>query len=56
MRYRWAPRTFVDPFVWPKLIEGLTAYLERHGHRAVRDIVGTVEVPGAAGAPQRISS
>ena len=36
---------FVDPFVWPKLLEGLTAYLARHGHRAVRDIVGAVRLP-----------
>ena len=49
---------FVDPFVWPKLLDGLTAYLERHGHGAVRDIVGTVEIPdrSAAAAPQRIST
>ena len=47
---------FVDPFVWPKLLDGLTGYLERHGHSAIRDIVGTVAIPGGAGSPQRISS
>ena len=36
---------FVDPFVWPRLLEGLTAYLARHGHRAVSDIVGAVDLP-----------
>ena len=36
---------FVDPFVWPKLLEGLTAYLARHGHRAVSDIVGAIDLP-----------
>ena len=25
---------FVDPFIWPKLLDGLAAYLERHGHGA----------------------
>ena len=49
---------FVDPFIWPKLLDGLTAYLERHGHGAVRDIVGTVELAdrSATAAPQRIST
>ena len=49
---------FVDPYIWPKLLDGLTAYLERHGHAAIRDIVGTVEVPGRGTTPaaQRISS
>jgi dihydroorotate dehydrogenase len=36
---------FVDPFVWPRLLEGLTAYLTRHGHRAVNDIVGAIDLP-----------
>ena len=36
---------FVDPFVWPKLLAGLTAYLARHGHSAVSDIVGAVDLP-----------
>jgi len=35
---------FVDPFIWPKLLAGLTAYLERHGHPRVADIVGTVDL------------
>lgn len=41
---------FVDPFVWPRLLDGLTAYLERHGHAKVGDIVGAVDLsaPGAA--------
>jgi len=33
---------FVDPFIWPKLADGLTAYLERHGVAKVSDLVGTV--------------
>lgn len=41
---------FVDPLVWPRLLDGLTAYLERHGHAKVGDIVGAVDLsaPGAA--------
>ncbi len=41
---------FVDPFVWPRLLDGLAAYLERHGHGAVRDIVGAIDLsrPDAA--------
>ena len=50
---------FVDPFIWPRLLDGLSAYLERHGHGAVRDIVGAVEMPDrddAAAAALRSSS
>ena len=35
---------FVDPLVWPKLLSGLTAYLTRHGHASVAEIVGAVDV------------
>ena len=31
---------FVDPFVWPKLLAGITAYLERHRVARVADLVG----------------
>ena len=34
---------FVDPFVWPKLLAGITAYLERHRIARVADLVGTVQ-------------
>jgi dihydroorotate dehydrogenase (NAD+) catalytic subunit len=34
---------FVDPFIWPKLIEGLRRYLERHGIARVADLVGTLD-------------
>ncbi len=33
---------FVDPFIWPKLLEGLQRYGERHGVARLSDIVGTV--------------
>ena len=35
---------FVDPFIWPKLLSGLTDYLDRHQHRTADAIVGTVDL------------
>ena len=35
---------FVDPFIWPKLLKGLTEYLQRHGHGSVRDIVSSIDL------------
>jgi len=35
--------SFVDPFLWPKLLAGLTDYLERHRVAAVRDLVGALD-------------
>ena len=35
--------SFVDPFIWPKLLAGIEEYLERHGIARVSDLVGTVE-------------
>jgi dihydroorotate dehydrogenase (NAD+) catalytic subunit len=34
---------FVDPFIWPKLLEGLRDYMRRHGVAKVGDIVGAVD-------------
>ena len=34
---------FVDPFIWPKLLAGISAYLERHRIARVADLVGTVQ-------------
>ena len=34
---------FVDPFLWPAILTGMTRYLERHGHRRLADIVGTLD-------------
>jgi dihydroorotate dehydrogenase (NAD+) catalytic subunit len=34
---------FVDPFIWPKLLEGMRDYMERHGLVRIADIVGTVD-------------
>ena len=35
---------FVDPFIWPKLLDGLTAYLERHDLTTVSDLVGAIDL------------
>ena len=35
---------FIDPFIWSKLLAGLTSYLERHSHTSVSDIVGSVDL------------
>jgi dihydroorotate dehydrogenase (NAD+) catalytic subunit len=34
---------FVDPFIWPKLIDGLRDYMRRHGVARVADLVGTLD-------------
>lgn len=35
--------SFVDPFIWPKLIDGIRDYMERHRIARVSDLVGTVD-------------
>ena len=35
---------FVDPFIWSKLLEGLTDYLDRHQHDTAEAIVGTIDL------------
>jgi dihydroorotate dehydrogenase (NAD+) catalytic subunit len=34
---------FVDPLIWPKLLAGLTDYMQRHGIERIADLVGTVD-------------
>lgn len=34
--------TFIDPAVMPKIIADLETWLARHGHRSVRDVIGSV--------------
>jgi len=36
---------FVDPFIWSKLLDGIRAYMQRHGVERLADIVGTVHGP-----------
>ena len=36
---------FVDPFIWDKVIAGLSAYLERHRIARVADLVGRLDLP-----------
>jgi dihydroorotate dehydrogenase (NAD+) catalytic subunit len=40
---------FVDPGVYERVLAGLQAYLDRHGLREIRELVGTLEYPGAGG-------
>jgi len=35
---------FVDPFIWDKLLAGITAYLQRHQIGRVSDLVGTLDL------------
>jgi len=34
---------FVDPMIWPKLVDGIRAYMERHQIDRLSDLVGTVD-------------
>ena len=43
--------SFVDPFIWPKLLDGIRSYMERHHVARVADLVGTVDTGPAA--PER---
>jgi dihydroorotate dehydrogenase (NAD+) catalytic subunit len=36
---------FVDPFIWPKLLDGIRDYGQRHNIARLCDLVGTVEYP-----------
>jgi dihydroorotate dehydrogenase (NAD+) catalytic subunit len=35
--------SFVDPFIWPKLLDGITDYLQRHQVARVGDLVGSID-------------
>ena len=34
---------FVDPFIWRKLLDGLTGYMTRHGISRLADVTGTLD-------------
>jgi dihydroorotate dehydrogenase (NAD+) catalytic subunit len=34
---------FVDPFIWPKLLDGIRDYMQRHRIERISDLVGTVD-------------
>jgi dihydroorotate dehydrogenase (NAD+) catalytic subunit len=36
--------SFVDPFIWPKLLSGIEDYLRRHGISTVAEVVGTLQL------------
>src|SRR2546423_15407193 len=35
---------FVDPFIWSTLLDGITAYMDRHQIARISDLVGTVDI------------
>ena len=35
--------TFVDPFIWPKLLGGIRDYMQRHQIARIADLVGTID-------------
>src|SRR5712691_2820224 len=35
--------SFVDPFIWSKLADGIRDYMQRHGVARISDLVGTLE-------------
>jgi len=35
---------FVDPYIWSTLLDGITAYMDRHQIARISDLVGTVDV------------
>ena len=34
---------FVDPFIWPKLLDGIGGYMRRHQIARIADLVGTID-------------
>src|SRR6266850_241825 len=34
---------FVDPFIWTKLLQGITDYMRRHGVERLADLIGTID-------------
>jgi dihydroorotate dehydrogenase (NAD+) catalytic subunit len=34
---------FVDPFIWTRLIDGLEAYMRRHGITRLADLTGSLD-------------
>jgi dihydroorotate dehydrogenase (NAD+) catalytic subunit len=46
--------SFVDPFIWPKIVDGIGDYLRRHDIPRVSELVGTIDT--ASREKQWISS
>jgi dihydroorotate dehydrogenase (NAD+) catalytic subunit len=42
---------FVDPFIWPKLLDGITSYLTRHDVERLADLTGSVEFGAKPASP-----
>jgi dihydroorotate dehydrogenase (NAD+) catalytic subunit len=35
--------SFVDPFIWPKLLDGIRDYMQRHQIQRITDLVGSID-------------
>jgi dihydroorotate dehydrogenase (NAD+) catalytic subunit len=44
---------FVDPFIWPKLLDGMKSYLERHEIARISDLVGSLDTRTEHASPER---
>ena len=42
---------FVDPLVWPRMLDGVAGYLHRHGIERAMDLVGSVDMRSRATRP-----
>ena len=42
---------FVDPYIWPKLLDGIREYGQRHHIARLGDLVGTVDDPAVSKVP-----
>ena len=38
---------FVDPLIWPKLLDGIRSYMERHDIARISELIGTVDTQAA---------
>jgi dihydroorotate dehydrogenase (NAD+) catalytic subunit len=46
---------FTDPFIWSKVIDGISSYMQRHDIASVADLVGSVKTT-KPGAPAKASA
>jgi dihydroorotate dehydrogenase (NAD+) catalytic subunit len=44
---------FVDPYIWPKLLDGMTDYLTRHGIARIEELIGSVNTGHTRHEPKR---
>ena len=47
---------FVEPLIWPRLLTGIRAYMERHHVARIADLVGTVDTAPATSTRSHLKS